>query len=309
MKIHIVGAGGVGCYFGGLLARAGHDVGFVARGKQLEALSGKPLEVRCVTVGDFDVKVRAAARAEDLGVADVVLFSTKTYDTADALKHVPPLVGPETMVLGLQNGLDGASGLIDLVGKDKVLGAVVYINAEVTAPGQVSHRSGPQRIVFGELDRPRTPRAEALYEVFKGSGAETHLMDDVQTAIWSKFAIICGYSGALALARSKMGPFLADADMKELLRGAIDEVVQVGRARGVPLADDLTAKHMAFLDKFEPHAQSSMELDLVAGRRLEVAALNGTVVRLGREVGVATPLNLAIWAALKPFENGAPAAR
>ncbi|HLU68701.1 MAG TPA: 2-dehydropantoate 2-reductase [Kofleriaceae bacterium] len=304
MKVHIIGAGGVGCYFGGLLARAGHDVGYVARGRQLEALSASPLEVQGVTVGNFEVKVRAAARADDLGPADVVLFCVKTYDTDEALAHLPPLVGPATMVLGLQNGLDSTSKLIKVAGREKVLGAVVYINAEVIAPGVVSHKAGPQRIVFGELGGAPTERARRLHQALADSGADAQLHEHIQVAIWTKFAIICGYSGALALARSKMGPFQSDPDMKQLLRGAIHEAVMVGRAMGIDLPADLTDRHMAALEKFEPHAQSSMEVDLAAGRRLEVSALNGTVLRLGRETGVATPYNAAIYAGLKPFEGG-----
>jgi 2-dehydropantoate 2-reductase len=306
MRFAIIGAGGVGAYFGALLARAGHDVGYVARGAQLEALRSRPLEIECVTVGNFSVKVRAEERPEDLGPADVVLFAVKSYDTDSALPHVRPLLGPNTMVLGLQNGLDGTDRLIEVCGRDRVVGAVCYINCAVERPGLVAHRAGPNRFVFGELGGGKSPRTEALYDAFATTGAKAELHDNVSVGIWTKFTVICGYSGALALGRCGLGVLLEDRAGRELIEGSIDEVVRCGRAKQIALPDDLTARHMKFLDGFERHAYSSMERDLAGGRRLEVDALNGTVVRLGRELGVPTPYNTTTYAALKPFANGPP---
>jgi 2-dehydropantoate 2-reductase len=304
MRFAIVGAGGVGAYFGALFARAGHDVGYVARGAQLEALRSAPLEVECVTVGNFSVKVRAAARAEELGPADVVLFAVKTYDTEAALEHVKPLLGPDTIVLGLQNGLDGTERLIEHCGRERVIGAVVYINCAVERPGLVAHRAGPNRFVFGELAGGKSARVQALHDAIATSGAQVELHENVTAGIWTKFTVICGYSGALALGRCVLGVLLESREGRELIEGTIDEAARCGRAKGIPLPDDLTARHMKFLSGFEYHAYSSMERDLAAGRRLEVDALNGAIVRLGRELGIATPYNTATFAALQPFANG-----
>lgn len=304
MRIAVLGAGGVGAYFGALLARADEDVTLLARGAQLQALRARPLEVSSVLSGDFSVTVRAVDDPQAIGPVDVVLLCVKSYDTHGALPLVAPLLGPNTVTLSLQNGLGGFEALVALAGRDRVLGSVAYINSCIEAPGRVVHRSGPNRIVFGEIDGGASARVSALHEVLRKAGIAAEISRDVMVSLWEKLAVICGYSGVLALTRQTIGVVREDAETRALLRETMAEVVALAQRRGVALPDDLPATQLAYLDRFEPHARSSMDRDLETGRPLEVEALNGWVVRQGRELGVPTPANFAIYAALRPFVHG-----
>jgi 2-dehydropantoate 2-reductase len=304
MRVAVVGAGGVGGFFGGLLAKAGEDVTFVARGAHLEALRTRGLTVRSRRAGEFTVPVRATDRTESVGPVDLVLVCVKTYDTVSVLPQLPPLVGPDTAVLSLQNGVDNAEWIARVMGGGHVLGAVAYVSSVLQAPGVVEQVAGAGRIVFGEFQGEASERARRLLDVFRRAGIDAELSPDVRREIWQKFLFICGFSGVTALTRLPIGTILACPETRQFFCGVLEEVREVARAGGVGLADDCVERAVATAEGFEPWARGSLYADLVAGRRLELEALNGTVVRLGRERGVPTPLNFAVYAALKPYAGG-----
>lgn len=304
MRVLVMGTGGVGGYFGGLLARAGTEVTFVARGEHLAAIRERGLTVRSPRHGEFTV--RAPATDAPDGHADVVLFCVKTYDTDAAAVLVRPCLGPDGMVLSLQNGLE-LTRLTGLFGPRAVAGGVAHIVSHVEGPGLVVHKAGPGRIIFGELDGSISARTERLLAALQQAGADVHLSPQIEGALWEKFLFICGLSGATALTRLPVGPVLASPDARALCQGLMAEVEGVGRAVGVPLPADAVARAMAQAEQFEPWGTSSLATDLKRGRRLEVDSLAGAVVRLGREHGVPTPLNFAVYAALEPYRRGPPA--
>jgi 2-dehydropantoate 2-reductase len=305
MRIAVVGAGGTGGFFGGLLARADEDVTFIARGAHLEAIRERGLTVKSRFVGDFTVKARATDDPAEVGPVDLVLFCVKAYDTESAATQMRPLVGPGTVVLPVQNGIDSAERIGRLVTSDAVIGGVAGASAVIEAPGVIDHRGG-DRIHFGELAGGTSPRTERLLPVVRKAGIKAELRPDIRVALWEKFVRICGLSGLTALTRLPLGPVLGCPETRELFRGTLREVEAVGRAEGVALPPDTVDTSIAFYAGAPPDVRGSLYYDLAAGRRLEVDTLNGTVVRLGRERGVPTPLNFAIYAALKPYAAGAP---
>lgn len=302
MRVAVLGASGTGGFFGGLLARAGEDVVFVARGAHLEALRQRGLVVRSHAAGEFTLPVQATDRTECLGLADLVLVCVKTYDTEAALHLLPPLVGPHTVIFSVQNGVDNAEIIGRAVGAEHVLGAVAYVSAVREFPGVVRHLGGPGKLVLGELSGGASPRLEQLRAALERAGIPVEVSPNVPVAIWQKFLFICAFSGTTALTRLPIGPILACPQTRELFCGLVLEAEAVGRACGVKLPHDCVATAEAF----EPWATSSLSADLAAGKRLELEALHGTVVRLGHHHRVPTPLSFAVYAALKPYGDGPP---
>jgi len=291
MRIAIMGTGGVGGYFGGLLAHSGQDVTFIARGDHLRAIQQHGLRVESPH-GDFTV---APAEATDdpttVGSVNLVLMCVKGWDTAGAAQLIKPLVGPDTAVISLQNGVLNEDILIDALGAEPVLGGTCYISSEIAAPGLIRHKSQMRRVIFGELDGRITPRAERILAAFQRSGATVELTTNIRKAQWTKFLFICAASGMSAVTRSPIGPMLECPETRELYIKAMREIEAVGRALGVNLDDDVVERTLAFSDGLEPELKPSMLVDLERGKRLELDAQNGAVVRLGRRVGVPTPVN------------------
>ena len=307
MRIAVVGAGGTGGYFGGLLARAGQDLTFIARGANLEALRARGLTVHSRLAGTFTVPVKATDNPSEVGSVDLVLFCVKTYDVDAAAQSIRPLIHPETMLLSLQNGIGNEERIAQAAGHDSGIGATAYIVSTIKAPGIVAQTAGPGKIVFGELSGGTSPRTQRLYEVLQRAGiaAEVHL--DVRIAIWQKFLFICAFSGVTAVSRLPIGTILADPVTHAVFRGTLEEVEAVARAGGIELPTDCVEQAMTHAASVEPWASSSLYRDLAGGRRLELESLSGEVVRRGGEHGVWTPLNFAIYAALRPYVDGAPA--
>ncbi len=309
MKIGVMGTGGIGGYYGALLARAGHEVFCVARGEHLKAIQEKGLQVESVP-GSFTVRPRATADPAAIGPVDLILFGVKTYDTHEAAQAMRPMVGEHTAILTLQNGVESAERIAAAVGPGHVLPGAAFIFSGIEAPGLIRQTAGPRKIVFGELDGARSPRAEAVLAACRGAEIVAELTDQMVRVLWEKWAYICAQGGLTALTRLPLGEIRACDETWALYRGVIEEIVAVAGARRVPLAPGVVEVLLDQARKLEPHVTSSMHNDLVAGRRLEIEALNGTVVRYGREAVVPTPLNLAIYASLKPYEGGtAPGAR
>jgi 2-dehydropantoate 2-reductase len=307
MKIAVMGSGGIGGYFGGLLARAGEDVTFIGRGAHLKAIQENGLQVKSVA-GDFHVRPKATHDPSTVSGVDLILFCVKGYDTDSAGLQMHPMVGPGTVVLCLQNGVDNEDRLAAIVGKEHVMAGVVHILSTVSAPGVINQTAGPRSLKFGEEDGRVTPRGERILAVLKGAGINAELSTGIQVDLWEKFLFICAQGGVSALARLSIGEILACPETAALYRGVMEEVAAVGRARGVPLSADVVDRAMAFARGLQPGMRSSLAYDLSQGNRLEVETLAGTVVRYGREAGVATPLNFTIYACLRPQHERAQAA-
>lgn len=307
MRIAVMGAGGTGAYFGGLLARAGEDVMFIARGAHLDAIRAEGLRVKSRLVGEFTLPVKATDDPGEIGPVELILFCVKAYDTDAAAERIRGLIGPDTMILSVQNGIDNEERISKMVDRTHVLGGLAQVVSVIEAPGVIAQTAGFGKIIFGELSGDRTPRTERLLTMFQRAGIAAELRTDILVALWEKFLFICGYSGVTALTRLPIGPILACPDTRALLRGTMEEAEAIGRACNIGLPVGCADGALNLLSGLEPAARSSLYYDLAAGRRLEVEALNGAIVRLGRERGIATPLNFAIYAALKPYENGAPA--
>ena len=306
MRIAVMGTGGTGGYFGGLLARAGEKVAFIARGAHLEAIRKKGLAIKSVLAGDFTVSATATDNPGDIGPVDFVLFCVKAYDNAVAAEQIRPLIGPETVVLSVQNGIDNEQQIGEVIGPNHIVGCVSYVSSTIESPGVVAQTGGPGTIVFGEMHGGTSDRTEALQSTLQNSDITAELHPDIQAALWQKFIGICGVNGVTALTRLPMGEIVACRETHNLMRETMQEVEAVARASGVNLPEGCVDQSMDFFSNVEPSVRGSMYYDLAAGRRLELDVLNGTVVRLGNKHGIPTPINFAIYAALKPFLNGTP---
>lgn len=304
MRIALVGAGGVGAGFGAFLARD-HEVVALARGRHLAAMRANGLVVRR-REGDIVLPVRASDSAEDLGQADLVLFAVKLWDTQTSARQMLPLLGPQTLVLVLQNGVDALDLLRPIVGEERLIGGVAQISAVIEAPGVVAHRSPFARIIAGEPGGGVSERVSALIEAFSAAGIEARASERIAEDLWSKFVFITGLSGATCFFRSPIGPILRDAQTAAFLRALVEEAVKVGLAEGAPLPADQAERTMEFLRGLPEGMKASMLEDLQAGNRLELPWLSRRVSRGGAALGVPTPANDVVALALKLHEEGAP---
>jgi 2-dehydropantoate 2-reductase len=307
MRIAIVGAGGVGGYFGARLAAAGEDVWFIARGAHLEAMRRDGLQVLSAN-GDVLVKpVNAAGRPAEVGPVDVVMIAVKLWSTDQALSDAKPLVGPATSVVSFQNGVIAVDRVIAHYGRDRALGGVSNIAALIERPGVIRHNGTMAVLQFGELDGSLSPRVEALRAACERARIDCRPADNIVKAIWEKYVFLVAASSMTALTRLPLGPIREDADTRALMAQIMTEVAAVGRAKGVPLDADLVDMLLARLDGMPRTMVASMLGDLERGNRLELPWLAGGVVQLGRELGVATPANQFVVAALKHYIDGRPA--
>lgn len=306
MRIAVMGTGGTGGYFGGLLARAGEDVTFIARGDHLGAIRKNGLAIKSVLSGDFSIPAKATDNTRDMGPVDLVLFCVKAYDNAMAIDQIRPLIGPETVVLSVQNGIDNEQQIGEAIGPEHLVGCVAYVSSTIESPGVVAQRGGPGKIVFGEMQGGPSARTEALHSTLQNSGITAELHADIQIALWQKFLGICGVNGITALTRLPLGEILACEETRNLMRGTMQEVEAIGRASGAALVEGCVDQSMDLFSTMGASVRGSMYYDLAAGRRLELEVLNGTVVRLGGKHGIPTPINFVIYAALKPYLNGQP---
>ena len=294
MRITIIGAGGVGGYFGARLARAGCDVGFVARGAHLAALRERGLRVES-QLGEIHIpKVRASDDPAALGPADMVFLCVKLWDTENALNAASPILGSETAIISFQNGVQKDDLLRRIVGEKRVIGGVGYIGSKIGSPGVISHTGTMQRLVFGEYDGSKSSRVSALHEACIRGGIDAEISGDIRRAIWEKFVFLVGLSATTTTMRSTLGPIVRNPFARAFLLDVMREVVAVGQAHGVHLPDDFAEKRLAFCDGLPPEMDSSMHADLKSGKRLEVDWLSGAVFELGKAVGVPAPLNRAV---------------
>jgi 2-dehydropantoate 2-reductase len=300
MRIAVYGAGGVGGYFGGRLAQAGADVRLIARGAHLRALRGHGLRVRSIK-GDFAVAVPATDDPADIGPCDYVLFCVKSFDTEAAAARLGPLLGDGTAVVSLQNGVDNEEKLARVVGDHHVMGGVAYIFAGITEPGVVVHTGGSTSIVFGELDGHESARARQLLASCQQAGFGAELSPAITTVLWAKLAFICAQAGMTAAVRLPIGEIRSvDAAWAGFQR-LVQEVCAVAAADGHPVPPTAQEGIVTAGQTVEPGSFSSLHDDLVAGRRMELEALHGFVVRRASEHGVPVPMSEAVYAILKPW--------
>ncbi len=305
MKITIIGAGGVGGYFGVRWVQAGHDVRFLARGAHLDAMRSRGLSIESPN-GDALVRVNASADPDGLEPADLVVVATKTWQLPSVLGAVEAAAGPGTVVLGLQNGVEAADVLATAVGADRVLAGTCRIFSYLAEPGLIRHVGIDPTITFGEVDGGVSERARALEEGLRGApGVRVDASADIQADLWRKFLFFAPTSGLGSATRAPAGVLRTVPEVRALLEAGVREVRDVAVAGGVLLDEDAVAKALAFIDRLPPEARSSMQRDFEAGRRSELEAICGAVVRLGLRFGVATPVHGFLYATLLPQELAA----
>jgi 2-dehydropantoate 2-reductase len=293
MRIGVMGSGGLGGYFGARLAAGGADVRFVARGAHLQAMRKDGLRIE----GPEPLHVERLVASDDpaeIGVVDLVMFCVKLWDTEPALRQIRPMVGPQTAVVSFQNGVLKDEAMRSAFGAAQVMGGVGYVATTIDRPGVIRQTGPMQRLLFGEFDGSRSPRGLAFLEACLAGGIQAELSGNILREIWQKYVFLVGLSGTTTTMRQRIGPIRGNAQTRAFLLDVMREVVAVGRAHGVDLAEDYAEVRLQLADAVAPDMTSSMHHDLERGNRLEVRWLAGGVVELGRAKGVATPLNRAI---------------
>ena len=306
MKIAMMGAGGVGGYYGVRLAQAGHDVVFVARGAHAEALRRDGLQVESERGAAHLQPVNAVADPRQVGEVDLVVIAVKLWDTEAAARAILPMVGAATAVMSLQNGVDKDDVIAGIAGREHLLGGLTYINVVASAPGVITQTGTLQRIVLGELDGSRSARAEAAGAAFRSAGIDAEVTTDIRRAIWEKFIFLAAHSVTTAATRQPVGKVRGHPATRAILQDALGEGVALARAEGIEVADDFVAGRMAFIDAMPAEARASMAQDLARGNRLELDWLSGAIVRRAERHGLATPVHRTLYAALALYANGAP---
>ena len=303
MRIAIFGAGAVGSYFGGRLAQAGEDVVFIARGEHLQAMRDSGLRVDSIK-GDFVLEsVEATDNPAQVGVVDAIFVCVKGWQMAEAMQAIRPMIGPQTLVISLQNGVEAPSQLAAGLGKELVLGGLCVIIAYIVEPGHISHAGADPFIRFGELDNRPSERVEKLRQAFdRASGLTVEIPPDINAAMWQKFIFITAISGVGAVTRAPVGAVRSQPGTRQMLEKAIREIYDVARARSIDLPENVPDKTMEFIDRMPQEATVSMQRDIMNGRPSELEVQNGAVVRLGQEAGVETPVNSFIYHSLLPME-------
>jgi len=307
MRIAVFGTGGVGGYFGGRLAQAGDDVIFIARGDHLRAIKAKGLKVDSRD-GDFLIyPATATDTVSDVGAVDLVIVAVKAWQVPEAARAMKPLVGSNTTVLPLQNGVDAAPQLVDALGSDHVIGGLCRIVSFVVEPGHIRHAGLTPSVIIGELDNRQTRRIATIEQLFKRAGVEITVATDIQVALWTKFLFIASYSGVGAIAGAAAGVLRTDPQCHTQMLRAMQEIYALAHARGIHLPPDSIDTVMASVDALPEDATSSMQRDIAAGKPSELESQNGAVVRMAHEAGIEVPTHTLIYHTLRPLEEKARA--
>ena len=303
MHFAVYGTGGVGGYFGGRLAQAGQDVTFIARGEHLAAIQNKGLQVESI-LGDFTINpAQASSNPEQIGRVDVVIVAIKAWQVGAAAEHMRALLGPETIVVPLENGVDAPAELSAALGEEHILGGLCRISSFVSGLGKIRHVGVQPYIAFGERNGIKSERAESLRAVFAScAGLTVEIPENIESAMWDKFVFIASISGLGAVTRQTVGGFRTIPETRALLIAALEETTTLARARGVHLPPEQVKKTLAFIDNASPDLVASMQKDIMEGKPSELEAQNGAVVRMGRALGIPTPTHEFIYASLLPAE-------
>ena len=306
MRIAIVGAGGIGGGYGAALATSGVDVTFIARGAHLAAMKSKGLKVEG---GRGETHVMPAQATDDpatVGPVDVVLFCVKLWDVKSAGQQIKPMIGKDTAVITLQNGIDAHERLVPILGKSAVMPGVANISATIAEPGVIRQTGTVMRMVFGELDGAKSARGQALAAACAKAGIDGVFSGAILTDLWMKFILLASNAGMMALARLPIGHLRDDADIAPYFAAAYEEVAAVGRASGIALPADAVERTLNFNRNAPAHLMASMGGDLLRGHRIELPWLCGKVIELGRMHGLPTPTHAFLYAMLKPYIMGKP---
>jgi 2-dehydropantoate 2-reductase len=304
MRIAVVGAGGVGGLFGGLLARSGAEVALVARGRQLQAIRANGLRVES-PLGSFAVPAPAQEDPAALGPADAVLVAVKTWQVKEVAPRLGPLLAPGAVVVPMENGVEAADELAGALGEGPVAGGLCHVLAWIEAAGVIRHTGPPPRVTLGERGGGGSERLERLAAALRAAGMEVAIAPDIQAALWEKFLFIDPFGSVGALTRSSAGAMRSDPESRAMLIGAMREVEAVARARGVAIPPGAVERALARIDSLPAEATASMQRDLAAGRPSELLEQTGAVVRLGSEAGVPVPLHEFVYGRLLPRERAA----
>jgi len=300
MKIAIFGSGGVGGYFGGLLTRAGHDVTFIARGEHLKAIRDSGLQVFSAN-GDFTVSpAMATDDPQEVGPVDYVIVGLKHYHLSQAAPQIKPLVGADTTVVPLLNGVDSHEYLIEALGPEPVVGGLCSLVSMIKSPGVIRQPSKLQRVVVGELDRSKSERVEKIVKALSETGAEAIHAEDIYVAMWTKFLFIASLGGVSSLANATIGELRSCPETRGIYIQAMSEVEALACTRGIQLAPDAVESALALTDGFESSSTSSMQRDVAGGHYFELEAFSGKITQLGEELGIDTPVHRTIYALLRP---------
>lgn len=303
MRIAVMGAGGLGGCLGGLLARSGNDVILIARGAHLDAIRRSGLRIKRRTE-EFIVKVDATDDPSQVGTVDLVLFTVKTYHNPQAIPTIKPMVGPHTNVLTFQNGVESHDQLGAVLGPEHCLPGAFWASAYVESPGVITE-AVEARISFGQADGADGPRVQEIKRIFQDAGVAVEVSSDPLQVLWTKFVLLASVAGFASASRTRIKQLIQIPEARELFIAGMEEVCSVGRARGVDIPPGLVEQMAAFVKGLPDDFQTSMHVDLENGRPLELEALNGAVVRIGREVGVLTPIHSLLYAVLQPHKDGA----
>jgi 2-dehydropantoate 2-reductase len=303
MRIVVFGIGGVGGFFGGRLAHAGEDVTLIARGEHLRAIKENGLKIDS-TAGDFVIfPAQATDDVGQVGETDLVILGVKAWQVPEAARAIKPIVGPNTTVLPLQNGVEAVSQLVTELGAANVIGGLCRIVSFVVGPGHIRHAGFTPSIIIGEIDNQRTERITKIEEVFKHASLEITVAQDIQVALWTKFLFIASFSGVGAMANAPAGKIRSDPKWRSQIQKAMEEIYALARARGINLPADSIDTVMRAVDSLPEDATSSMQRDIAAGKPSELDSQNGAVVRMARETGIEVPTHMLIYETLKPQEE------
>ena len=306
MRVAVLGAGAVGGYYGAMLARGGHDVALVARGAHLDAIRAEGLRV-VGPGGEFTVRPAAVDDPAAIGPVDLTLFAVKTYDNPSALPLLAPLTGPASVVLTLQNGVESPGDAASVVGADRVLGGAAYIATALTAPGVIEQTGTHHRVVLGEVFGAlgaRSVRAERIRDEFARAGVEAESVADARVPLWEKYIYLAPFAGLTGAARSAIGPLWRRPETQDVLMRACGEVERVARAEGIGVAAGIGERIRQYVDALPPSTRSSLLIDLQQGKRIEVEALLGALVRRARRLGLDTPVMETFYAVLREHAGG-----
>jgi 2-dehydropantoate 2-reductase len=305
LNFAIFGAGAIGGYFGGRLLQAGNQVSFIARGPHLDSMRRDGLRVDSID-GDFTIpEVMATDATVDIGPVDVVLVTVKTWQLANAINTMKPLIGPETILVPLLNGVEAHKELSQTFGDNCVIIGLAKIIARLTGPGHIHHLGASPYIAVGEQNNQRTSRVEKLREALSASGVTTEIPEDIHAALWSKFLFVASWGGVGAVTRAPLGILRSLPQTRKMMSDAMEEIYGIALSLGIGLPENIVASTMTFVDSLPAEGTTSLQRDIITGRPSEIEAWNGAVERLGRQVGIATPVNSFISRSLIPLEKKA----
>lgn len=309
MRFAILGSGAVGGYYGAKLARAGHDVTFIARGAHLAAIRQHGLLIRSPMLGDFTVNAAAEEDTTRVGHVDVVILAVKTYDNATALPLIAPMLGPDSAVLTIQNGIDSPQETAAVIGEPPVIGGTTYIATALMSPGVIEQTGSHRRIVFGEVfgELPRlSSRVRAIHDALSSADIQSEAVDDGRVPIWEKFIFLVALAGFTGGARLPIGPLWSDPEIRAQFLEGCREIERVARADGVPVRADVIERINSYVSGIPGTMRSSLLIDLSQGKRIEVEALQGSIVRRAAKAGIPVPIMSTLYALLKPYAAGPP---